>query len=155
MAKKDTFEKLHALYSAIVDIDRIVNSPNQFDLNGECKLDQILFYVRDIPKKDYPTECTNKIISCIRSSIVDMYGKTLEEINRDIKDINDTNENITEGNEEEIISTQIPVTNPVNMKIPNFISHTSVNKMPLNGINSRGNIKNNVERGTVHAGKSD
>ena len=84
MAKKDTFDKMYSLYNAIADIDKIVNSPNDVDQNGECKLDQVLFYVKEIPKKEYNVELSNQIISCIRSAIVEMYNKTAQEINNDI-----------------------------------------------------------------------
>lgn len=84
MAKKDTFEKMYDLYNAIVDIDKIIHSPDDINQNGECKLDQILFYVRDIPKADYNPEISSQIIQCIRSAIVEMYNKTSQEITNDI-----------------------------------------------------------------------
>ena len=46
MAKKDTFDKMHKLYNAIKDIDRIIESPDEKDRNGDCKLDRILLYVK-------------------------------------------------------------------------------------------------------------
>lgn len=75
MAKKDTFDNMYTLYTAIDDIDKIINDPNEINQNGECKLDQILFYVKDIPKKSYNPELSATIISCIRQAVVELYEK--------------------------------------------------------------------------------
>lgn len=144
MAKKDTFEKMYTLYNAIVDIDKIVSSPNELDINGECKLDQILFYVRDIPKKDYPAEYTSYIISSIRASIVELYNKTVQEVNEDII----AGENIPN----QVISGSTKPSNS-NIDIPTFLSRPirhNVTGQPLGSFGS--NKKNYVERGSVYAG---
>ena len=144
MAKKDTFEKMYNLYNAIVDIDKIVNSPNEVDMNGECKLDQVLFYVRDIPKKDYPEEYTAYIISSIRASIVELYNKTLQEINKDI---------ITGDNAPNPIISGLTKPSDSNMDIPNFLLRPTRHNIVGQPIGSAGvNKKNYVERGMVHAG---
>ena len=78
MAKKDTFEKMYDLYNAIV------NSTDDINQNGECKLDQVLFYVKDIPKSEYNPQIAAEIISSIRTAIVEIYSKTAQEINNDI-----------------------------------------------------------------------
>lgn len=84
MAKKDTFEKMCDLYNAIIDIDRVINSAEVVNQNAECKLDQVLFYVKDIPKADYNPEYSDTIIQCIRSAIVEIYNNISEEINAEI-----------------------------------------------------------------------
>lgn len=138
MAKKDTFEKMYTLYNAIVDIDKIVNSPTEFDANGECKLDQVLFYVRDIPKKDYPPEYTLAIISSIRASIVELYNRTIQEVNQDI--IPADNNSIVAG----LTKPSVP-----NMEIPQFVSRSNTNNQIMK---PERYSKNFIQRGTVHAG---
>ena len=84
MAKKDTFDNMYTLYTAINDIDKIVNDPNEIDQNDQCKLDQVLLYVKDIPKKDYNPELSATIISCIRQAIVELYEKEASTITESI-----------------------------------------------------------------------
>ena len=137
MAKKDTFEKMYDLYNAIVDIDRIVNASDEINQNGECKLDQVLFYVKDIPKADYDIQFSTQIIQNIRAAIVEMYSKVSQEINDDI------------GNGTAPVSMGCRQNPPI--MIPQF---TPPNKVQNNfGL---GAVKNNRERGSIYAaGQTD
>lgn len=84
MAKKDTFDKMYDLYNAIIDIDKIINDNNIKDQNGECKLERVLFCVKDISMKDYSLDHSNAIINHIRTAVVEMYNQVLVELNSDI-----------------------------------------------------------------------
>lgn len=132
MAKKDTFEKMYDLYNAIVDIDRIINSTDDINQNGECKLDQVLFYVKDIPKSEYNPQIAAEIINSIRTAIVEIYSKTAQEINNDIGS--------------GMVSMGCRQESPIAGKIPVMINPTQVQNNF--GLGAR---KNNVERGMIYA----
>ena len=83
MTKKENFEKMYELYSAILDIDKIMSMTDN-ELNGESRLEKILFYTRNIPRTDYNTVYADNIIKNIRSAIVEMYNNAFDEINKDI-----------------------------------------------------------------------
>lgn len=135
MAKKDTFDKMYDLYNAIVDIDKIVNAPDEINQNGECKLDQVLFYVRDIPKTEYDDQYSAQIIQSIRSAIVEMYSRISQEINNDI----------SSGTKPAMGCRQDPP-----FKFPQFTPPDPVHNFGL------GAVKNNRERGSVYAaGQTD
>lgn len=172
MAKKDTFEKMYELYNAIIDIDKIINSPKEKDQNGDTKLDQVLFCVRDIPKDEYNPEYANQIILNIRAAIVEMYNKVSSEINEDIvKGQESKLGNIQKStNNPNIEPVKSPITrhglgnqniNP-NMNIPSFLSrYDQSSKPPVIGsqvIATEKSARDRInygERGTVYARQSD
>lgn len=84
MSKKDTFNKMYELHTAITDIDKIMSRSEELDQNGDTKLDAILVTVQNIPKKDYDKQLANNIANGIRSAILDMYNRTASELNGEI-----------------------------------------------------------------------
>lgn len=172
MAKKDTFDKMYELYNAIIDIDRIINNPKEKDQNGDTKLDQVLFYVRDIPKDEYNPEYANQIILNIRAAIVEMYNNVLSELNEDVLKTPESklgsikkiaNDSTTDSVKPSVTRHGLNNhnTNP-NVGIPSFLSqYDHAKKPPLIGSqviaterSARDRI-NYAERGTVHAGQTD
>lgn len=138
MAKKDTFEKMYDLYNAIIDIDKIISSTDDINQNGESKLDQVLFYVKDIPKADYNPQYSTQIIECIRAAIVDMYNKVAKEINDDI----------TGGSPAPMGCRQ----DPPFSRVPQFTKPDQV----VNNFGIGAAKNNNRERGNVYAaGQTD
>ncbi len=67
MATSDRFEKLETLYSAISRID------NTISVEETNNLESVLDVVRDIPKKDFPKEYQDAMISNIRGALVKLY----------------------------------------------------------------------------------
>lgn len=172
MAKKDTFDKMYDLYNAIIDIDKIINCPREKDQNGDTKLDQVLFYVRDIPKDEYNPEYSNQIILYIRAAIVEMYNKVSLEINEDInigqeskigsmkRIANNSSIESTRPSMSRFVGGTLPNTGN---SVPSFLSHYDQenNKKSIIGSqviaterSARDRI-NYAERGTVHAGQSN
>lgn len=172
MAKKDTFDKMYELYNAIIDIDRIINDPKEKDQNGDTKLDQVLFYVRDIPKDEYNPEYANQIILNIRAAIVEMYTNVSSELNNDVvktqeSKLGSIQKIVIDPNTDSVRpSVTRHGTSNQNMNpsvgIPSFLSqYDRGKKSPVIGSqviaterSARDRI-NYAERGTVHAGQTD
>ena len=162
MAKKDTFDKMYELYNAIVDIDKIVNDSSEKDQNGDCKLERVLFYVKDIPKDQYPKEYSDKIINYIRSAIVSIYDQVKRELDNDIsKAVEDKAEpTVVEKKIPISIPKQIPKSNTnlgSGVVIPSFLTQFNEQKPVQDSrqVMINKTMKNYPERGTVHAGETN
>lgn len=67
MATSERFEKLEELHSAISRIDTTISVPETNNLES------VLDVVRDIPKKEFPKEYQDAMISNIRNALVQLY----------------------------------------------------------------------------------
>ena len=82
MTKREEFDNLFTLYSAIADIDAIVKETDSPD--DDSKLDRVLFAIKSIDKNKFGENFTDLIISSIRKAIVELYDKDLVKVNANI-----------------------------------------------------------------------
>ena len=78
MAISDNFEKLKDLYTAIVDLDNILNS------DTDEKFDFAVNVVKNLNKKEFSQELQNKIILDIREAIEQIYVRDMNSVNESI-----------------------------------------------------------------------
>lgn len=84
MSKKESFDKLYSIHSAIEDIDRI-SSYNFKDNKTESKIDLVLNFIKDINKRELDESIVDKVVADIREGLQIMYMNELAKLNKDIK----------------------------------------------------------------------